>query len=509
MKATRDLLTGVLNSVWSALVGFAVVPLYLKYLGIEAYGLIGFFATTQALLQLLDMGIAPTINREVARHGALGKTHEAGPLLHTLTWIYCGVAAAIGLASFLLAPWVATHWLHSSALDPKALSDSVALLGLVVACRWPIGLYQGVLLGTHRLALSSGLNMAMVTLAAAGAVAILAFVSPTIQAFFLWQAAMGLLYALAMRQAAWRALGAGARAQFELDEVKRVWRFSAGMSGVAISAIVLMQLDKVLLSRILPLEGFGQYALAGVVASALYILLTPTFNVIYPRLSGWVAQGRDDEVQRLYRSGTRMLTCVLFPIAAGASVFSYELLLVWTRNATVAAHSAPVVSLFLIGTALNGAMHFPYALQLAHAQTRLPLTINAILLVVLVPLTTVLALHYGAIGGAASWAVLNTIYLLVGTALTHRVFLRGTGMSWLTHDVLLPLVASALVVGLVGNAIHALPVSPIAMLALAAVLVAGCAMSLLAFTPDTRRIVQQLLFSRADGPVVPVVGRSR
>ena len=58
---------------------------------------------------------------------------------------------------------------------------------------------------------------------------------------------------------------------------------------MAISGIVFVQLDKVLLSKILPLKAFGQYALAGVVASALYILLSPTFNVIYPRLSALVA----------------------------------------------------------------------------------------------------------------------------------------------------------------------------------------------------------------------------
>ena len=78
MTLGRNLLAGLANSIWSALLGLAVVPFYLKYLGIEAYGLIGFFVTTQALLQLLDMGMAPTINREVARCSASGNLQEAG-----------------------------------------------------------------------------------------------------------------------------------------------------------------------------------------------------------------------------------------------------------------------------------------------------------------------------------------------------------------------------------------------------------------------------------------------
>ena len=44
------------------------MPFYIKLLGIEAYGLVGFYVTLLAALQVLDLGISPTINREMARH---------------------------------------------------------------------------------------------------------------------------------------------------------------------------------------------------------------------------------------------------------------------------------------------------------------------------------------------------------------------------------------------------------------------------------------------------------
>jgi O-antigen/teichoic acid export membrane protein len=156
----------------------------------------------------------------------------------------------------------------------------------------------------------------------------------------------------------------------------------------------------------------------------------------------------------LYRSGTRLLLAALFPIATAAAVFAEELLILWTGNPTLASSTAPVVSLFLIGTALNGAMHFPYALQLAFGMTRLPLTINAILVVVMIPTTIFLALRYGAIGGAAAWAILNGIYLLIGTRLTHRSLLKGIGLRWLLCDVGVPLGLSLLVVGIVGSSVR-------------------------------------------------------
>ena len=451
MILRRNLLAGLANSIWSALISLAVVPFYLKYLGMEAYGLIGFFVTTQAVLSLLDMGFSPTINREVARCSALGNLAEAGKLMHTLAIVYWCIAGGIAILIFVLAPFIAEYWLKSKQLPPQIIANAIMMMGLVVACRWPIGLYQGALIGAQRITVTSGINMTMATLGSVGAVGVLAFVSPTIEAFFIWQACIGFVYALSIRAAAWRIIGKAGRMGFDIDRLKSVWRFTAGMSGVAVSGAILMQLDKVLLSKMLSLEDFGRYALAGVIASGLYVLLTPMFNVIYPRMTAYVANNDTEKLVEFYRTGTRLLLAALFPIAGVIALLSKELLYLWTGDLTVALTTWPVVSLFLIGTALNGVMHFPYALQLAYGMSRLPLKINIILVAVMIPTTIFLASKYGAVGGAGAWAVLNAIYLLVGTILTHRYLLKGIGIKWLLQDVGMPLGVTLLVIGGLGH----------------------------------------------------------
>lgn len=273
MSLRRNLFAGLANSIWSALIGLAVVPLYLKYLGIEAYGLIGFFVTTQALLQLLDVGLAPTINREVARHSASGNLKEAGKLLHTLAIVYWSMAVVIALLIMALAPLIAGYWLQSKYLSRQTIEHAVMLMGLVVACRWPIGLYQSALIGAQRLTVSSGVSITMVTFGNLGAVVVLAFVSPTIEAFFIWQACVGLLYATTMQWAAWRVIGRLKEIRFDIDKLKQIWRFSAGMGGIALSGLVFTQLDKLILSKMLGLEEFAHYMLATVVVTSRRPLL--------------------------------------------------------------------------------------------------------------------------------------------------------------------------------------------------------------------------------------------
>lgn len=449
MRLGRNLLAGFANSAWTALIGLAVIPLYLEYLGIEAYGLIGFFMMIQALSQLLDMGLAPTINREVARFSASGNLKEAGKLLHTLTVVYWSMAAVIALSIAALAPLIAGHWLQSRHLSQQAVVYAVILMGLVVACRWPVGLYQGALMGAQRLAVSSGINAAMVTVANLGAVAVLAFASPTIEAFFIWQACAGLVHAVVARWAAWGVIGRLEETRFDIGDLKRIWRFSAGVGGIGLSALVFTQLDKVILSRMLGLEEFGHYMLATVVVSGLYVLVTPMFNAVYPRFSALVVTGDTEKLTDLYRLATRLLATVLFPIAMLLAVFAGDLVQIWTGNPGIASSVAPLISLMAAGSALHGVMYFPYALQLAYGMTRLTLMISALLMIILVPLTIFFAMTYGALGGAMAWLVLHVLYVIFGTWLTHRRLLKGVGERWLFQDVGIPL-ALSLLAGLVG-----------------------------------------------------------
>lgn len=444
MQLSRNVLAGLASSVWSALIGLAVVPLYLKHLGIEAYGLIGFFVTLQSLLQLLDLGLSATINREVARSSALGDPRKIGHLLHTLAVIYWGMGAAIAFILVTSATFIAEHWLQSQRLSQQDISLAVMLMGMVIAFRWPIGLYQGVLMGAQRLVEVSVINTVMGTTGSLGAVAVLAFFSPTIQAFFTWQAAVALVTVAVVRWVGWRAIGRMEDLQFRFSELKRVWRFSAGMSGITLSALVFTQLDKVLLSKILGLEEFGHYMLATVVVGSLYVLVTPIFNAIYPRFSALVQTNNLEKLTEVYRSGTRMLGTVLFPIAMILVVLGEELVRIWIGNPTIASSVAPVIGLLAVGSALHGVMYFPYSLQLAYGMTKLPLMINAILIVILVPVIIVLSLSYGAIGGAIAWLVLHILYLIIGTSLTHRRLLRKVGRVWLLEEVGVPLIFSVL-----------------------------------------------------------------
>jgi O-antigen/teichoic acid export membrane protein len=67
MSLQKNILANYASQSYVTVIGIVILPLYIKYMGAEAYGLVGFFAMLQMWFNLLDMGLTPTIARETAR----------------------------------------------------------------------------------------------------------------------------------------------------------------------------------------------------------------------------------------------------------------------------------------------------------------------------------------------------------------------------------------------------------------------------------------------------------
>jgi O-antigen/teichoic acid export membrane protein len=456
-----DLAANFAGVGWSFLVQIACVPLYLRFLGIEAYGLIGFYFMLQAVLQVLDFGLSPTMNREMARYSVQPeKAGEARDLVRTLEICYWLIGIAIGAVMLAAAPVIASHWIKAGAIPVRDVQHTIMLMGVLAVFQWPASFYQGGLMGLGRQVLYNGLAIFFSTLSNGGAVLILWRISPTIQALFLWLAAVNAARAILLAMFLWKSLPPATRPpRFDLRQVRNIWRFAAGMSGITASALILTQTDKVILSKLLSLKVFGYYTLAGMFGAGLSMIVGSVFNTMFTRFSALVAGGNEEALKHLYHRCTQLMAALILPLAAVLALFSTDILQLWTRNAEVARIAGPIASVLVVGTAINGMMHLPYALQLAHGWTSIGLRINIFLTVTLVPAIWFMATHYGAVGAASVWVALNCIYMAIAVPVTHRRLLRGETGLWFTEDIGLSLVAVLLVAGL-GRALITRPMSP-------------------------------------------------
>lgn len=425
-----------------------MLPLYLRYMGLESYGLIGFFATLQAWLLLLDLGLSPTMNREMARFtGGLHTPQGIRDLLRSMEIVYASVGLLLAAGVSLGSSWLASSWLNLQALPADVAAQAIGIMGLVFGIQWVGTLYRSALLGLQDQVWLAAASVAITTARAVGTVAVLAYVSPTVTAFVIFQCGVSLAETAVVGLRLHRRLPpAPVGARFSAEAVRRVWRFAAGLTLIAVLATLLTQVDKILLASLLPLADFGYFSLAVAVAGALSILVGPIHNVAYPRFSELVAAGDRRMLAEDYHRFSQLLSVAVLPATLVMSVFAREIVLLWTQDAGIAEKVAPLVSVWAIGTALNGIMHVPYAAQLAHGWTRLTVSVNGVAVALIVPATLYLVPRHGSIAAAWVWVGINASYLVFSVALMHRRILCTEKWKWYLQDLLVPLAPSAAVV---------------------------------------------------------------
>jgi len=446
----KNIAANFIGSGWTFLMSLAFIPFYIHFMGIESYGLVGIFVTMQALFGLLDMGLGATVNREMARLSVLPeKAGEMRDLVRTLEVIYWGVAVLIGVAVVFLAPVIAHHWVKPGQLPPSTIEQSIMIMGLAMALQWPVSFYSGGLTGLQQQILLNGINIGVGTFRGAGAVLVLWLISPTISAYFTWQILVSAVNVFLAVSFFWRNLPKGdRRATFHRDLLFGAWRFAAGMSGITLLSTILTQTDKIILSKMLPLEIFGYYTLAGAVAMTLYRLIGPVFSAIYPRFTELVSLGDQHGLKDLYHTICQFISVLIFPFGFIIAFFSYDILLIWTQNQSTAENAYLLTSILTCAMVLSGSMYIPYALQLAYGWTRLTIYVNLIAIILLTPLMILMTSQYGAVGGASVHLILNSGYFLIAIYFMHRRLLPHEKWRWYWEDVGVPLVAAVLTAGM-------------------------------------------------------------
>jgi O-antigen/teichoic acid export membrane protein len=449
MPIKQNILANIGGKAWLGLSNFIFVPFYIKFLGIEAYGLVGFFASMLAIFAILDMGASTALSQVLARYSVLPGAHDdSRNLLRSLEYIYGATASLLGISIALLAPQIAHHWLRPVGLTDGQTIVALRLMGIVALLRWPITLYSAGLIGLQKQVLLNVLTAGVATLQGVGAIIVLWLVSRTVQAFFAWQIIAGSIQLIIFPLALWRQLRpVSHRAKFSWAQLQKIVPFAAGMAGITAASIVLTQLDKVLLSKYLSLRDFGYYSLAWSIASVLNLTATALYLALLPALSQLVATGSQQQLARLYHRGCRLLSTLIIPPAVTLALYSRELLQFYVKSADIAAQTHVLLSMLTIGNMFLALMLLPLALQLANGWTGLSLYKNIVALIAFVPAMLFMVSRFGGVGAAAVWIMLTAGYVIFEIPIMHMRLLPHEKWKWYLNDVGVPLLVSVLVAG--------------------------------------------------------------
>jgi O-antigen/teichoic acid export membrane protein len=438
----KNLIANYIGQGWTAIMGLVFIPYYIKYLGIEAYGLIGLFAMLNTWLSLLDMGLAPTLNREMARYSA-SKTNSSKSirdLLRSVEYVSISVAIFIFFAISASSHWIATSWLKIERLNSLIVSNSFIVMGLLTSLKFIEGVYHSSIIGLQKQVTYNLVMVVMSTIRGIGAVLIVKLVSPTIYAFFLWQIVVSVITIATLAIITYSNLSyceIGGR--FSKTALKSVGKFAAGVVGGTLLSFFLTQVDKILLSRILNLSDFGYYNLAVGISGSLMILASPITQAWYPKLSQMHASGDNNGLNENFHIGSQLITVLMGSASLVMIFFTKDFLMLWTNDQILTEKISTVVSILVIGNFMSGLNAMPFNLQLAFGWTSLSFYIKLFSVFISIPLVLWASAKYGTVGAAYVWTLITTIYIIIGTPLMFNKIISKERWNWIYKDTILPI----------------------------------------------------------------------
>lgn len=441
----RNVIANYLGQGWAALMAIAFLPVYVASLGFEAYGLIGFFAVLQSMLAIFDFGITATLMREAAcQRTEVRTTQSLRDLVRSYELIGAVSNTLLALTLWALAEGLANDWVNANQMKPESVAISIALMGVVIAVRLQEGIYRGVLLGLSRQVIVNVAYALFATARYAGAVAVLHYGSASIVTFFAWQALVSVLSLIVLATLANRYLPTPDRQpRFSLKSLVSVWRFSAGMAIVAGLSIAMANLDKLILSGVLPLDEFGHYALAAAAAGVLYLFVVPITQGFYPDMVGMHAAGDRAALIRLHHTSSQLVAVSAGTMAIVLIMFAKPILYVWSGNTELANLTSSLLAILAAAALANCLGYIGHNLKLVNGTPgTLAATGAGAVFLTMVVLPTV-ADKYGLSGGAFAWLGIVVLQAGILLVLAHKGNLQGEGLRWLIMDIALPLLGAA------------------------------------------------------------------
>ncbi len=438
----RSIGANFLGGIWAGALIVLTTPLFVARLGLEGFAFIGFWQLLALVSAVFDFGLGASLIREFARYQGSNETKSKyRNLLYSLEWIYLGIAAAIGLVIALAANWLAGSWLKLLEVRPDEAALLIRLMAGSIALQFLSLLYSNALSGMQHHAAMNSFQMLGNSLKYLGGVAVL-LVENSLALFFSYQIlTMSIVCWLTRRRLLKQLddLGGEHEPIPDFAKVRQMSRYSAGMFLTALCGLLLANIDRIALSKIVPASDFGKYTLAFTATGLLQMVILAFYRTYYPKFSELKVAGDEAGLKKAYYQGCRLVGAVIIPTAVAALVFAPKLFQVWLGycdNSVVL-----VFRLLIVGTTLSGLMWLPAALQQAVGWTRLHVALMILALALGIPFLFAGIYGFGLPGATAMVLVHGAIEITLGLWLMNRVLFPRENLRWYGLVIVAPTLA--------------------------------------------------------------------
>lgn len=436
----------IATRLWSLVSIFLFVPLYIILLGESAYGLVSVFSTLQATLNILGLGLANTLGREFATGEFCEENNSRKiKLLKSTEILYVAIGFIIFIICFAFSDFIANDWLNIENLDPKLVSTVITLMGVSIALQLVGHLYSGCLLGLEHQVLANSYCISWSALKSIGSLLIIWLISPNLILFYAWHIVTDILYIIALRISIRKKCPCKAKWRFsDFGNLKSIWQYTLGILIISITSLFNRQLDKLIISNQLSLTDVGAYNVATTLGSLTSVFPSAVYTAIFPKFTAYASLGQTHVLKESFVKFNKLVNIVLMCMGCFIAVYAVPLIHVWTGSIVYKEILGITGTLVVLAVMFSEIQEIPYALALAHGNTRINVLIGVSFLPIVLFSTLIGVGRWGLIGAGAVYLIMMFLQSVLFLLLVCRKYMKDSALKIVIMDMALPFLTSFL-----------------------------------------------------------------
>jgi len=444
----RNLVYSALSQVWSLAVVFITVPIVVRALGTQAYGIYVLATLLLGYTAFLDLGLTPSVVRSIAARHIEGDVPALQGLIGTALTLLLGLGLVGGAIIALLTPNLSHHWLHIPArlqADAQfvlylAAAGFVLNMCLTVFGAVPQGLQRLDLFALRSLALTTVTGVAQITVVVlGGGLRWLAAVTVLINVLSL---AVFVLVAKRLIP------GLSLLPQFNRWAARELLSFGALRFVNQLAGQVVFQLDRLIVAAFLTIAAVTFYSVPLSIAQRFVIVQAIFATAFFPAATELHALADRRRLQAAYLTSMKLVLVMVVPMVILVAGFSHPLLDGWL-GPSFADASAGILAVLAIAYGLAQVMGVPTLAADATGHVHWSAGFAIVSAVINLTLTIVLVPRVGAIGAAYALLINAATQGLVFVYVVQRRFVRVSLRTMLERAAIRPITAGLVLLGYV------------------------------------------------------------
>lgn len=338
-RITAAASSALVGKIVTILVSLITVPVMVRYLGADRYGIWITISSTITMFLVLDIGISSTLTNLISEAYAKDDRNLAAEYFSTAFWALIGIVTFLGISVASLwhyVPWSELFDLHSALLAHET-SRAMAAAFVVFLASMPTGLVVKVLGGYQELHIANffaagggilSLIVVLLVVAIHGGLPLLVggYAGAMVAANFAC-----LLWVCFIRKPWIKPLPGRVNVRY----FRKIFGSGAQFFAIQIAGLIVFSTDNLIISHYLSPSQVTPYSITWRLVNYIAIAQTFLFPALWPAYSEAYANGQIDWIRQTY-GRIRTLTILLLATGCGLMALLGRLIIrIWAGPAAV------------------------------------------------------------------------------------------------------------------------------------------------------------------------------